>query len=211
MQKYLEGSIDKISLKFLHPSPVGIRWKGMGQTRSHFTMKHTHTLRSPRGHPIIRCLLLGLASAISCQAAVTVISSFTVDPNTNLYTYSYSVENSGPQDLALVTLPSGAASNIFGVFSPIGFSQTYDPVFGFISFFEDSDLLTDQSFAVGSIITPFQFTSALAPGSVTYTAYDIAGDEFTGTAVAPVPEPSALLLAGLSILSASAFRRRSSL
>ena len=183
----------------------------MGQTRSDFTMKHTHTLHSPRGHPIARCLLLGLASAISCQAAVTVISSFTVDPNTNLYTYSYSVENTGLQDLALISLPSSAGSDVFGVFTPTGFSQTYDPVFGFISFFEDSDLFTDPSFAVGSIISPFQITSLLAPGSVTYTAYDVAGDEFTGTALAPVPEPSALLLTGLTILSASAFRRRSSL
>ena len=185
-----------------------MRWKGRGQTRSHFTMKHTHTLRSPRGHPIARYLLLGLATAISCQAAVTVISSFTLDTNTNLYTYSYSVENTGPQDLALFSLPSSVQSNVFGVFSPMGFTQTYDPVFGFISFFEDSDLFTDQSFAVGTITSPFQFTSALAPSSVTYTAYDVAGDEFTGAAIAPVPEPSALLLAGLTILSAAASRRR---
>lgn len=174
-------------------------------------MKNTNTLHSPRGYPIGRCLLLGIASLLPCQAAVTVISSFTVDLNTNLYTYSYSVENLGPQDLALISLPSSAASDVFGVFTPIGFSQTYDPVFGFISFFEDSDLFTDQSFAVGSIISPFQFTSALAPGSVTYTAYDVAGDEFTGMAVAPVPEPSALLLTGLTILFGSTFRRRPSL
>lgn len=155
-----------------------------------------------------RCLLLGVASAITSQAAVTISSSFNLNTNTNLYTYSYSVENIGPLDLALVSIPASAAANVFGISPPVGFSLTFDPLLGFVSLIEDSDLFTDQSFVVGSTTSPFQFTSALAPGSVTYTAFDVGGNEFTGSAVAPIPEPSALILTGITFLAASARRRR---
>lgn len=171
-------------------------------------MKNTIKLHSPRGHLIGRCLLLGIASVITSQAAVTISSSFNLDSGTNLYTYSYSVENVGPLDLALVSIPASAAANVFGISPPLGFSLTIDPFLGFISLFEDSDLFTDQSFLVGSITSPFQFTSALAPGTVTYTAFDVGGNEFTGSAVAPIPEPSALLLTGLTLVSAAVRRRR---
>lgn len=180
----------------------------MGQTRSHLKMKNTNKLRTPRGCLIVRCLLLAIASVIPSQAAVTISSSFILDSGTNLYTYSYSVENTGPMDLALVSIPASASANVFGISPPPGFSLTFDPIQGFISLFEDSDILTEQTFAAGSINSPFQFTSALAPGSVTYTAFDVGGDEFTGSVIAPIPEPSALILAGITFLAVSARRRR---
>ena len=180
----------------------------MGRIRPHLIMKNTTTLRPPLGHLIARCLLLAATSVLSSQAAVTLNSSFNLDAGTNLYTYSYSVENVGPQDLALVSIPTSPAANVIGASAPTGFSLTFDSFQGFISFTEDSDLFTDQSFAVGSTISPFQFTSALAPGTVTFTAFDVEGNEFTGTAVAPIPEPSSLLLVGLALLPVSARRRR---
>jgi hypothetical protein len=164
-----------------------------------------------RGHLISRALLLGLASAMTSQAAVTINSSFTQDIGTSLYTYTYSVDNLGPLDLALVSIPVSAESNVFDSSSPTGFSMTFDSFSGFISLLEDSSLFTDQSFSVGSNTGPFQFTSALAPGSVTYTAFDVGGNEFSGLAVAPIPEPSASLLAGAACLTILIRRRGSNL
>ncbi|MGL4401768.1 MAG: PEP-CTERM sorting domain-containing protein [Luteolibacter sp.] len=171
-------------------------------------MKTTLALHSPLRFLIARCLLLGAASVLTSQAAVTINSTFNLDSGTNLYTYSYSVENTGPSDLALISIPTSPAANISGASAPTGFSVIFDSFQGFLSFVEDSDLFTDQTFAVGSIISPFQVTSALAPGTVTFTAFDIEGSEFTGSVVAPVPEPSSLLLVGLALLPVSARRRR---
>lgn len=180
----------------------------MGQTCSYLTMKNTITLRPSRGYLTTRCLLLGVASVITSQAAVTILSSSNLNSGTNLYTYSYSVANTGLDDLALVSIPASPTASVFGISSPLGFSLTFDPFLGFISLFEDGDFLTSQSFATGTVISPFQFTSALAPGSVTYTAFDVGGNEFTGSAVAPIPEPSALLLTGLTLATAASRRRR---
>ena len=171
-------------------------------------MKTTIVLHSPLRFLIARCLLLGVASVLNSQAAVTINSTFNLDSGTNLYTYSYSVENTGPSDLALISIPAIPAANISGASAPTGFSVIFDSFQGFVSFVEDGDLFTDQTFAGGSIISPFQVTSALAPGTVTFTAFDIEGSEFTGSVVAPVPEPSSLLLVGLALLPVSARRRR---
>lgn len=171
-------------------------------------MKKKITLSQPLGHFIARCLLLGVASVFTSQAAVTLNGTFFLDTGTNLYTYSYSVENTGPLDLALISIPGSSQSNIGGISTPTGFSLTFDSFQGFISLFEDTDLFTDQTFAVGSTVSPFQFTSALSPGVVTFTAFDAEGNEFSGSTIAPVPEPSSLLLAGLALLPFSARRRR---
>jgi PEP-CTERM motif len=171
-------------------------------------MKNTIHLHSSLGYLIARCLLLGVASVVTSQAAVTINSSFNLDSGTNLYTYSYSVENTGLTDLALISIPANSSANIAGVLAPTGFSLVFDSFQGSINLLEDSDLFTDQSFASGSIVSPFQFTSALAPATVTFTAFDVEGNEFTGSAVAPIPEPSSLLLVGLALLPVSARRRR---
>jgi PEP-CTERM motif len=193
---------------FLHPVSLGARCLDAGRVRPHSTMKNTINLHSSPRCLIARCLLLGVASVVTSQAAVTINSSFNLESGTNLYTYSYSIENMGPTDLALVSIPTSAAANIAGVLTPTGFLLIFDSFQGFISLVEDNDLFTDQTFASGSTVSPFQFTSALAPGTVTFTAFDVEGNEFTGSAVAPIPEPSSLLLLGLALLPISASRRR---
>ena len=171
-------------------------------------MNHTINPRLPRARSILGCLLIGITSPLASQAAVTVNSSFSLDTNTNLFTYSYTVENLGPSELGLVSIPTSAAANISNVVTPEGFILTFDPFLGFINLFEDSDLFTEQSFAVGTTTPAFQFTSVLAPGTATYTAFDTAGDEFTGAAISPIPEPSTLLFTGVALFAASARRNR---
>jgi hypothetical protein len=171
-------------------------------------MKNTINRYSSVRSLIARCILLGAASVATSQAAVTINSSFNLDSVTNLYTYSYSVANTGMAELALINIPVDSSANIAGIMTPTGFSLTFDSFGGLINLVEDSDLLTDQTFASGSTVSPFQFTSALAPGTVTFTAFDSDGAEFTGSAVAPIPEPSSLLLLSIALLPISARRRR---
>lgn len=192
----------------LHPVSRGARCLVRGHTGPYFTMNQKIKLHHPIGHPIARYLLLGAASMLSSQAAVTINSSFNLDSGTNLYTYTYSIENSGPQVLALISIPGNATANIAGVLTPTGFSLNFDAFQGFISFTEDNDVTTDQSFAVGLTISPFQFTSPLAPGTVTFTAFDIEGTEFTGSTIAPIPEPSSMLLVSLALFQVTTRRRR---
>lgn len=153
-------------------------------------------------------LLLGASSFEQAHAAVSLTQIITFDGMTNLYRYSYSVGNTGPDDLILVTIPTDSNATLTALSPPTGFSMTYDPSQGVVSFFEDSDLFTEQTFAPGSVITPFEFDSPLAPGVVTYTAFDVTGAEFTGTTLAPVPEPSVTLLSGLASITLLARRRR---
>jgi hypothetical protein len=127
---------------------------------------------------------------------------------TSLYHYSYSVQNSGTDDLVLVSIPVNSASAIVGISTPIGFDLTFDPVGGWINLNEDSSILTSQTFNAGSTIAPFEFNSPLAPGNVIFSAFDAVGTEFNGTIAAPVPEPTASLLGGLVAVGAMLKRRR---
>lgn len=135
----------------------------------------------------------------------------TFDGMTQLYRYSYSVTNNEALDLILLTIPTDSAADATSISPPLGFSLTYDPSQAVINLFEDSDLFTNQTFAPASTVSPFEFNSPFAPGLVTFTAYDVSGAEFSGTTLAPVPEPSISLLAALSSVAVLARRRRHSI
>lgn len=160
-------------------------------------------------------LLTGATAFLSvgnqAGAAVTITESVTFNPGTNLFLYSYSVMNTGTgEDIALVTIPVDPASNIMGISAPGGFELTFDPSQGWVNFNEDSSIITEQTFAAGSTVTPFEFNSTFGPVTVTYSAFDAAGTEFTGTTRTPssVPEPSAALLCGLVVGMPVLFSRR---
>ena len=162
----------------------------------------------PRNFAITLGALIAAASVATTQAAVTVNHTVTFDEMTNLYRYSYSIQNTGMQDIVLLTIPVDALANITGISTPSGFSLTFDPVAQVNSFFEDNDIFTDNTFATGIIVSPFIFDSPLAPKNVTYTAFDVDGMEFRGTTVSPIPETSSALLSGIALVLAITKRRR---
>lgn len=162
-----------------------------------------------------RLLAIALATALSAgitQAQVTVPSTVAFNMGTGLYTYSYSVMNSGPTfDLAVVNVPVAPASNLMNLTSPSGFIISFDPGPGIVSFLEDSDPGTLPTFAPGSSRGLFTFTSSLAPATVTFDALDVGGNSFMGTTSSPnvvIPEPGALSLLGATLLAPAFLARR---
>ena len=149
--------------------------------------------------------LTGLISA-TAGAAVTITGSAVFNSAAGDYTYNYSVINTGPEDVAIVTIPAFSPLGVTNSFAPAGFVLTFDSSQWVVNFTEDGSILTPQTFGPGSTTGTFSFNSATAPGNVNFLAYDAAGTEFTGSVVAPVPESSAAALTGLA--SALMLRRR---
>lgn len=171
-------------------------------------MKIHHTPKHPKSRAFALSILLGFAAAEICAAAVTITPSVAFDAGTTLYNYTYAVTNTEPDDLVLIAIQTSPAANITALSPPEGFSLTFDPSAGVISFFEDNDIFTNQTFASGSTVAPFTFSSPSAPANFTYSAYDVSGNEFTGQTIAPIPEPTSIILAGLGLATAFLRRRR---
>lgn len=149
---------------------------------------------------------LGSAANVSAQVLVTPTVTF----NGSVYTYSYSVMNGSANTLAIISFGATPASTftVQNLSAPMGFLATYDSGNGFLSFLEDSSPATPQTFAPGSTVAPFTFTSTFAPGATTFQALDIFGNSFTGVTQAPVPEPGALALCLLGVPAFVVFFQR---
>jgi len=144
------------------------------------------------------------------RAAAIVTGNFTFNLPANTYTYNYSVMNTGlTEDLAIVSVQAFSPFGVSNASAPPGFSLTYDPSQGWANFTEDDLIFTPQTFAPGSTVGTFSFTTTYGPGPANFLAYDAAGNEFTGQTVAPVPEPSGALLTGFAVAGALIRRRRS--
>lgn len=175
------------------------------------TQKHSYQLDDFRP----RLLAIALAAAFSAgisQAQVTVPSTVAFNTGTGLYTYSYSVMNNGPTfDLAIVNVPVASGGNLMNLTSPSGFTISFDPGPGIVSFLEDSDAGTLPTFSPGSTRGLFSFTSPLAPASVTFDALDAGGNSFMGTTSGPtvlIPEPGTLSLLGAALMAPALLARR---
>jgi hypothetical protein len=149
--------------------------------------------------PFLALLIAGtwIASLSTASAQVMVTPTITFNGSSGLYSYSYSVVNGSSNTLAIVSF--GAMPGPLTVQSPMapfGFITTYDSGNGFISFLEDNNPGTPQTFAPGSTVRPFTFTSTFAPGTTTFQALDIFGNSFTGVTQAPVLGPVAVPEAG---------------
>lgn len=176
------------------------------------TQSNTQNLRAST-LALLTCAVIHFGSTAHAQVAVP--STVNFDSGTSLYTYSYSVTNNGPTfDLAILNVPVAPASNLMSLFAPTGFGISFDPGVGSVSFFEDSNPGTTQTFSPGSTNGLFRFSTTFAPGTVTFDALDAGGNSYTGTTQAPttaVPEPGTVLLVGLGFLAASSRRRSVSL
>ena len=140
-------------------------------------------------------MLCGAALCLgsAAQAQVNLNSSFTFDLGTSLYTYSYSVLNGGAFDLALVDVQVPFGPNaVRNLVAPAGFNIAYDSGLGLVSFLEDADPFTPQSFAPGVSVGAFKFSSAFAPGRTPFSSLDILGNATNGVTTGAVPEPATL-------------------
>ena len=176
-------------------------------------MKHrtqTKKHRRPPGWLLAAVCLGSMAPIGEIRAAAVVTGNSTFNVPANTYTYTYSVMNTGlTEDLAIVSVRAFSPLGVSDVSAPMGFSLTFDPSQGWANFIEDGSILTPQTFAPGSTVETFSFTSTYGPGPASFLAYDAAGNEFTGQTVAPIPEPAGALLTGLAAAGTLIRRRRS--
>jgi hypothetical protein len=154
-------------------------------------------------------LLLGIGALILLPGAAARANHFTVnltEPVTfdgSLYSYNYAVTNDTADSVyyvvSLTVLPMADAIEAGSLVAPEGFQIAFDPGLGIV------DLLADErAFDPGFAIPGFQFKSRYAPGTSTFEALGLAGDDenaviASGTFVGPVviPEPGTLALAAL--------------
>ena len=169
------------------------------------------TIPSPRKHAQQKTLRTVLATsclallALGGSSSSQVVVSPTVSSAGGIFTYSYSVTNNGLFDLAIVNVPVTTAGNLMNLFAPTGFGISFDPGVGIVSFFEDVDPLTLQTFSPGSTRGLFMFTSTLRPGAATFDALDIGANTFTGATLAPggvVIPPAPIIVARVTDVGA---------
>lgn len=164
----------------------------------------SHPRRALRAIPLLTiCSVFALGGA--AHAAVSIVGTFSLTGG--VYTYSYSVTNSGsPDDLTFIDIPVGSSFLITNLTAPTGFGILTD--LNLVTFYEDADLGTPQTFAPNSTVQFFTYDSTGVPFAVTYTANDSQGNSFTGQTIAAIPEPSGLLLIAAAALPMLAIRRR---
>ena len=159
-------------------------------------------------------VIAALLSASTAQADVIVTPSLT--SSGTLFNYSYSVSNHTDTELAVINLAIPTQPDaLTNLVAPDGFQIAYTPNEGFVSFLEGSDPATLKTFAPGSTISGFSFSSLFGPGPVAFDTLDIAGNATNGTTTGPaapgaVPEPGTLASFGIGglLLAAAVLRRR---
>jgi len=149
----------------------------------------------------------------SARAQVSVTPTVTSDAAA--FHYDYAVTNLTASDLAVVTLSVAPVPQaVQNLTAPLGFIASFDSGVGLLSFLEDADPATLQTFAPGTTVSGFRFDSALAPVPTTFEALDLAGGVFTGPTLGPadpggvIPEPGTLGLLGTAALPVLLGRRR---
>ncbi len=166
--------------------------------------------------------LCALLSAIPAHAqgtgALFVLSPApTVSTDGTLFNYFYVVNYTSPDngmtDLAYVEFQAAPDAQLTNLAASPGFFTAYDPGKGFVTFLEDDNPATPQTFSDGP--ASFSFSSPFGPSTVPYDATD-GVSSFNGTllapAIAPAPEPGAPVslaagIFGLGLLAVRARRR----
>ena len=134
----------------------------------------------------------------------------TVTPLTGSYWYEVSVQNTGPEDYVIVSIPDAPLADPLidpSLTGPADFLTNYDDGLGYVAFVEDTDL-----FAAGKLFGPFSFESLAGPGQAfsTFEALTTVGDPITGPIQwVVVPEPAAATVAvALGLFSGALIWRR---
>ena len=134
----------------------------------------------------------------------------TVTSLTGSYRYDVSVQNTGPEDYVIVSIPDAPLADPLidpSLAGPAGFLTAYDDGLGFVDFLENTDL-----FAAGSVSGPFSFESLAGPGQAfsTFEALTTVGSSTAGPIQwVVVPEPAAATVAvALGLLSGALIWRR---
>ena len=156
--------------------------------------------------------VIGTMSAVGVAQAQMVSIDPTVTFSNGLYNYSYDVTNNTGDILAITTFDVRALPDaVQNPSAPAGFNIAFDSGLGLVSFFEDTDVNTPDTFASGSTVRGFMFSSPFAPTVSNFEALDINAQSFLGTTLAPanVPEPGTLALgATLALGTAGLIRTR---
>ena len=178
--------------------------------RLHLPAVPAMRLRCSGGKRLVLLLaLLSLTAVVSAPAAraqVSVTGNF-FSIGGGLFQYQANVTNNSPFTLDLIDL------DIAGVLAPLtaptGFLNTYDSGLNLLTFAEDANILTPQTFAPGTTVGVFTFRANAAFTSVPFTALDRPNGNFTPgtasfTASAAAPEPGTALFLALGLTGLAA-------
>jgi hypothetical protein len=146
----------------------------------------------------------------STTAGATLLVSADVLPVDDAFRWEITIENQGPDDVAIVSLfgaPLGDPLIDASLATPPGFFASYDDGLGIVDFLEDTAL-----FAVGQALAGFVFLSEVGvePGAFArFEALTVNGDPEAGdVSVRLVPEPHTALLVVLGAAALAARPRR---
>ena len=149
-------------------------------------------------------ILLCISSVANAQTpTVTGVSSF----SSGLYRYNYTITNNSLNELIDVTIHINSGP-VLNLTAPTGYSTNYDVNLGLVDFLENTSV-----FATGTPVSGFFFDSPLAPTRFgvfdALTADSLGGSaSFTGTTLAPSPEPGSIALLGAAAVSGAFLLRR---
>jgi hypothetical protein len=158
----------------------------------------------------VLCAVL-IPGIVRAQVSVTPTVMF----DGTLYHYDYSVANLTAFDLAVVSIAVASQPDaVMNPTPPPGFLISFDAGVGLVSFLEDADPATTETFAAGTAVSGFRFDSVFPALPTTFEALDLAGNTFSGSTLGPVgpggvvPEPGANALLAAFTLSGALWLRR---
>jgi hypothetical protein len=164
--------------------------------------------------PTPRAVKAGLASLLGALTAAPATAMLTVQalvtPVGGNFEYDITIDNGLSEDVSIVSLVDAPLSDPLidpTLTSPAGYLASYDDGLGFVDFLEDT-----SSFAAGTVVAGFSFTSTSGPGAGVFASFEaltVLGDFVSGTVeVTLVPEPGTTLLVALGLLGLALPRGR---